>query len=88
MAEFFNEAQKNIRRLKYFQAFEIQLTRLLDGWLSGVARWSSKWVPKLMEHYGYTQTLEELIKTCRNITAKHSVAPAQRVAIEKELALA
>jgi uncharacterized ferritin-like protein (DUF455 family) len=51
-------------------------------------RWGSKWVPKLMEHYGYTQTLEQLVEECRDITAKHSVAPAQRVAIEKELARA
>ena len=48
-------------------------------------RWGSKWVPKLMEHYGYTQTLEEVIAQCREITAKHSVVPAQRMAIEKEM---
>lgn len=49
-------------------------------------RWGSKWVPKLMEHFGYSQSLEELVEKCRDITAKHSVAPAQRLAIEKELA--
>ncbi len=49
-------------------------------------RWGAKWVPSLMEHYGYTQSLEELISECRDITAKHSVAPAQVNAIKKELA--
>ena len=51
-------------------------------------RWGSKWVPELMKHYAYEQTLEQLVEECRDITAKHSVAPAQRVAIEKELARA
>ncbi|MCA9838193.1 MAG: DUF455 family protein [Trueperaceae bacterium] len=51
-------------------------------------RWGSKWVPELMKHYDYGQTLEHLIEACRDIVSSHSVAPAQRKAIEKELARA
>ncbi len=42
MAEFLNEAKLNIERLKYFQAFEIHITRLLGGWLPGIERWEVK----------------------------------------------
>ena len=42
MANFLNEAQRNLERLCYFQSYEIQLSRLLGGWLPGVARWETK----------------------------------------------
>ena len=31
-----------IRQLKRFQSLEIQSTRLLGGWLPGIARWEFK----------------------------------------------
>lgn len=43
-------------------------------------RFGQKWVSRLMTHYQYSQSLEELIDECRQIVVKHSVAPAQRQA--------
>lgn len=43
-------------------------------------RFGQKWVETLMKHYGYQQSLDDLIEECRTIVAKHSVAPAQREA--------
>jgi hypothetical protein len=47
-------------------------------------RWGAKWVPVLMKHYGYTQTLDELVDECRLITAKYGTA-AQKKAAEQEM---
>lgn len=47
-------------------------------------RWGSKWVPNLMEHYGYGGSLDDLVAECRSVTARHSVAPAQQQALERE----
>lgn len=44
-------------------------------------RFGQKWMPSLMTHYGYQNSLEELIAECRHIVATHSVAPAQINAI-------
>lgn len=44
-------------------------------------RFGQKWVPHLIQHYGYSNTLQELIQECRTVVAKHSVAPAQRQAV-------
>lgn len=44
-------------------------------------RFGQKWVSPLMEHYGYPDSLQDLIKACRIIVAKHSVAPSQREAV-------
>lgn len=43
-------------------------------------RFGQKWVPHLMTHYQYPDDLQALIKACRVIVSKHSVAPAQREA--------
>ena len=48
-------------------------------------RWGVKWVPPLMKHYGYTQTVDELVNQCREITAKYGTA-AQKAAAERDLA--
>ena len=44
-------------------------------------RFGQKWMPALMERYAYPGSLNDLIKECRGIVARHSVAPAQRQAI-------
>lgn len=43
-------------------------------------RFGQKWVPDLMKHYAYSGSLQDLIDTCREVVARHSVAPAQREA--------
>lgn len=43
-------------------------------------RFGQKWVKPLMAHYGYAGDLQDLIKECREVVARHSVSPAQRVA--------
>ena len=43
-------------------------------------RLGQKWVPKLMEHYGYSQSLEALVSECRDILIAHSVVPTQQAA--------
>ena len=47
-------------------------------------RWGAKWVPPLMKHYGYTETLDELVEKCRDITAKYGTA-AQKKAAERDM---
>lgn len=44
-------------------------------------RFGQKWVLPLMARDQYSGTLEELVQHCRDIVAKHSVAPAQREAV-------
>lgn len=44
-------------------------------------RFGQKWVPRLMTHHGYAASLQELIQECREVVARHSVAPAQREAL-------
>ncbi|MFW5696752.1 MAG: hypothetical protein ACOCXR_03090, partial [Phototrophicaceae bacterium] len=44
-------------------------------------RFGQKWVPRLMAHYGYADSLQDLIQECRMVVARHSVAPAQREAL-------
>ena len=43
-------------------------------------RLGQKWVPKLMEHYGYREPLETLVSECRDILLANSVSPTQRMA--------
>ena len=49
-------------------------------------RWGTKWVPPLMKHYGYTQSLDELVQECREIVASHAVSDAQRLGATRDLA--
>ena len=48
-------------------------------------RFGQKWVESLMKHYGYQQSLDELVEECRGIVATHSVAPAQKEAAAAKL---
>ena len=34
--------EEHARQLQHFQAYEIQMSRLLGGWLPGIARWEVK----------------------------------------------
>ncbi|MBK8021027.1 MAG: DUF455 family protein [Chloroflexi bacterium] len=44
-------------------------------------RFGQKWVPPLMQRYGYPHPLKDLVTECRRVVATHSVAPAQREAV-------
>ncbi|MEO1664876.1 MAG: DUF455 family protein [Chloroflexota bacterium] len=48
-------------------------------------RFGQKWIPPLMTHYHYEGRVEDLVQRCREIVAKHSVAPAQREAVFSNL---
>lgn len=41
-------------------------------------RWGKKWVPELIDQYGYDGSVEDLVRECRKLTAKHSASPLQR----------
>ena len=49
-------------------------------------RLGQKWVPKLMERYGYAEPLDTLVKECRAILLANSVSPLQRIAAEARTA--
>ena len=49
-------------------------------------RWGKKWVPPLMKHYGYTQSVDDLVDECRVIVASHAVSDAQRRGAERDIA--
>ena len=42
-------------------------------------RFGHKWVPRLMEHYGYEGSGEDLVEECRRITERNSFVPLQRM---------
>lgn len=41
-------------------------------------RWGTKWIPKLMERFGFAVSKEDLVTECREITARQSFSPKQR----------
>jgi uncharacterized ferritin-like protein (DUF455 family) len=41
-------------------------------------RFGHKWVPRLMEHYHYSHSNEDLVEECRRITEQNSFVPLQR----------
>ncbi len=41
-------------------------------------RMGQKWVPKLMEKYGYQEPLDKLVTECRELLVNHSTSPMQR----------
>ena len=46
-------------------------------------RWGKKWVPELMKRYGYEGEVADLVKECRELTAKNSANPLQRGSAER-----
>lgn len=49
-------------------------------------RLGTKWVAPLMNHFGYTQTVNELVDECRDIVLSHSVSPAQKQQAQRVIA--
>ena len=39
-----------------------------------------------MKHYGYTQSVDDLVDKCRVIVASHAVSDAQRRGAERDIA--